>query len=78
MAGADDTIKGEPEGEPPTTPALAARRNRHPGLSDFLETERSLREEDSTRWERQKAQEMSIEEFRETIRKAAGPKAGVA
>ena len=78
IAGADDTVKGQPEGEPSSTPSLAARRNRHPGLSDFLDAERSLREEDPTRWERQKAHELTVEEFRESIRKASAPKATTA
>lgn len=43
LCGADDTIKGCPENEPPTTPALACRRNRQPGLADLLDTERELR-----------------------------------
>jgi len=35
LCGADDTIKGCPENEPSTTPALACRRNRQPGLCLF-------------------------------------------
>ncbi len=78
LIGADDTIKGEPVDEPTTTPALAARRNRHPGLADLLDTERLLREQDPTRQLRQKSREMSADEFRNSIRTAAVQHEGVA
>jgi hypothetical protein len=35
LCGADDSIKGAPENEPASTPALACRRNRQPGKFAF-------------------------------------------
>ena len=68
LSGADEQIKGKPEGEPLSSPALAARRNRHPGLGDLLDAESALRSADPTRRARQMRKEMSIEEFNESMR----------
>lgn len=68
LSGADEQMKGQPDGEPLSSPALAARRNRHPGLGDLLDAETSLRAADPTRKARQLRKEMSIEEFNESMR----------
>jgi ankyrin repeat protein len=68
LSGADEQLKGQPEGEPCSSPALAARRNRHPGLGDLLDAESALRSADPTRRARQLRKEMSIEEFNESMR----------
>lgn len=72
-AGADTTIAGRPEGEPTQTPALAARRQRHPGLADLIDAEATLRAADPTRHPRQVAREMTLEEYRESVRLALKP-----
>ena len=66
--GANEAIKGAPEGEPISSPALAARRNRHPGLADLIEAETSLRNSDPCRLLRQMSGEMTVEEFRDSMR----------
>jgi hypothetical protein len=68
LFGADDTIAGKPDGEPNQTPSLAARRNRHPGLADYIDGESALRKEDATRIEKQKRGEMTMEEFNKSLR----------
>jgi len=70
--GADDTIKAEPEGEPTQTPSFAARRNKHPGLADFIDEETALRLADANRRTRQVAREMTLDEFRQSMRKKGG------
>lgn len=72
LIGADDTIKAQPEGEPSQTPSFAARRNKHPGLADFIDEETSLRKLDASRRNRQLSRNMNIEEFRESMRKKGG------
>ncbi len=71
--GADESIRGRPEGEPVQTPAFAARRNGNPGIADLVDLEASLRALDPTRRSRQQALEMSLEEFRESHRLKAPP-----
>jgi len=66
--GADDTIVGTPPGEPAQSPALAARRNRNPGIADFVDFEAELRRGDPSRRPRQVARQMTKEEFRESMR----------
>ena len=66
--GADDTIVGTPPGEPAQSPALAARRNRNPGIADFVDFEAELRRADPSRRPRQVARQMTKEEFRESMR----------
>jgi hypothetical protein len=66
--GADAKIKAQPDGEPVQTPALAARRNRHPGIADLIDTENQLRSDIVGRLGRQQAKEMSAEEYRESMR----------
>lgn len=70
--GADDTIKAEPEGEPTQTPSNAARRNKHPGVADFIDEETALRTADPARRGRQVAREMNMDEFRDSMRKKGG------
>ena len=65
--GADEKIRATPEGEAPSIPAMAARRNRNPGIADLVDTETELRALDPTRIERELAREISAEEFKETI-----------
>jgi hypothetical protein len=73
MAGASTSISAKPEGEPMTTAALAARRNRHPGLADLIDSESALREKDPTRLERQLRKEMDVNEFNDSIRMFLDP-----
>ena len=68
LFGADDSIKGQPDGEPLTSPALAARRNRQPGLADAIDLEASLRAADPERRLRQLEKRMDRDEFKESIR----------
>lgn len=75
--GADATVKAQPAGEPVQTPALAARRNRHPGIGDLLDTENQLRGDDADRRSRQVAQEMTSEEYRESMRRVLTAKEGI-
>ena len=77
LIGADHTLKGKPDGEPLTSPALAARRNRKPGLADLIDAEASIRETDNTRLSRQQAREMTVEEYRTSLRAAAKQKSVV-
>lgn len=60
-----------------TSPSMAARRNRKPGLADLLDTERELREKDPNRVLRQIAKEMTVEEYRDSIREASKIKQSV-
>ena len=71
--GADESIKGQPVGEPLVSPALAARRNRHPGLGDLIDAEAELRKADPERIVKQRSGEMSVEEFRESLRVSLKP-----
>ena len=73
LAGADETVKAQPEGEPVQTPALAARRNRHPGLADLIDTEHELRQQDQGRRALQTNREMTLETFRASMRTACKP-----
>ena len=66
--GADASIRGSPEGEPVTSPALAARRSRHPGLADLIDAETELRKTNAGRLAKQRSREMSAEEFRDSMR----------
>jgi ankyrin repeat protein len=68
IAGADTEIQGKPEDEPSQKPALAARRNRHPGLGDLIDAEAELRAADPMRKQRQLSQEMTLQEFNESMR----------
>jgi len=68
LRGADEQIKGQPEGEVLSSPALAARRARHPGLGDLLDAESALRAADPTRKTRQVNKLMTLEEFNESMR----------
>ena len=65
--GANEKIRATPEGEATSSPALAARRNRNPGIADLVDTETSLRELDPERLGREIARKMSAEEFKETV-----------
>jgi len=78
LLGADDTVKGKPEGEPITSPAMAARRNRKPGLADLLDTERELRSKDPNRILKQIAREMSVDDYRDSVREASRAKQDIA
>jgi ankyrin repeat protein len=78
LFGADESIKGAPEGEPITSPALAARRNRQPGLADAIDLESSLRAADPGRRLRQLAKRMDRDEFKESIRSRLVAKEGPA
>ena len=69
LAGADDTIIGEPEDEPKQTPSLAARRNNNPGIADYIDAESQLRKADPGRIEAQKRGEMTANEFNSSLRK---------
>ena len=71
--GADESIKGQPEGEPLSSPALAARRNRHPGIGDLIDAEAELRKADPERIAKQRSGDMSVEEFRESLRGSLKP-----
>ena len=66
--GADERVTGKPDGEPVQTPALAARRQSHPGLADLVDAETQMRRADPTRQPREKAREINADEFRETMR----------
>lgn len=66
--GADDAVVGKPPGEPAQSPAMAARRNRNPGIADFVDFEAELRRADPSRRARQVARQMTKEEFRESMR----------
>jgi len=68
IAGANERITASPEGEPTTTPALAARRNRHPGLGDLLDSETAIRARDQGRLDKQRRGQMDIEEFNSSLR----------
>ena len=71
LCGADERIKGQPLDEPLQSPALAARRNRKPGLADLIDAEASLREQNPERREAQKARQMDVEEYRASLRAAS-------
>ena len=71
LCGADERIKGQPEGEPSQSPALAARRNRKPGLADLLDAEGAMRVAHPERRERCIRREMDIDEYRSSMRAAA-------
>ena len=73
IAGADVELAGKPDGEPKQTPALAARRNRHPGLGDLVDAEQQLRATESGRRERQKRRDMTLAEFNESHRSGLKP-----
>ena len=80
LGGADTEIAGKPEGEPSQTPALAARRNRHPGLGDLVDAESTLRKQDDQRRKRQLKHEMDMHEFNDSMResmKTSGRQGGV-
>jgi hypothetical protein len=68
LVGADERFKGEPEGVPVSSPALAARRNGQPGIADLLDLEAELRTNDPTRRERLKNREMTNEEYKASLR----------
>jgi hypothetical protein len=68
LSGASTEISGKPEGEPDQKPALAARRNRHPGLGDLIDAEAMLRAADDSRQLKQMAKEMTMEEFNDSMR----------
>lgn len=78
MYGADETIKGAPAEEPTSSPALAARRNRQPGLADLLDLEADLRKADPLRKSLQVAKRMDRGEFKESIRSKLVAKEGPA
>ena len=78
MYGADETIKGTPAEEPTSSPALAARRNRQPGLADLLDLEADLRKADPLRRSLQVAKRMDRGEFKESIRSKLVAKEGPA
>lgn len=59
---------GQPENEPEQTPALAARMAKHPGIADFMDVEVQLRQSDGDRRALQKARNMTLNEFRLSIR----------
>ena len=77
MSGASTDISGKPPGEPEQKPALAARRNRHPGLGDLVDAEAELRLADSpARLNKQLAHKMDMQEFNDSMRgtlKAVAP-----
>jgi hypothetical protein len=76
--GADETIQGKPEDQiVVTTPAMAARRNRQPGIADYVEAEAELRKIDPRRRQRELAREMSQDEFRASLRDHIGGEARV-
>ena len=68
MSGASTDIAGKPENEPEQKPALAARRNRHPGLGDLIDAETELRAGDESRLPKQLAHEMTMQEFNDSMR----------
>ena len=68
VVGADTEITGKPEGEPVQKPALAARRNRHPGLADLVDAEAELRTADVSRLQREITGEMTLQEFNDSMR----------
>lgn len=77
VAGADTEIQGKPEDEPSQKPALAARRNRHPGLGDLIDAEAELRAADPTRRQRQLQLQYTMKEFNESMRMKGGNQGGV-
>ena len=67
--GADADLRGRPEGEPETTPALAARRNRNPGIADVVDAENRLRAASGgTRLKAERAGKLELVDFKETLR----------
>ena len=68
LSGASTEISGKPEGEPEQKPALAARRNRHPGIGDLIDAETELRAGDESRLSKQVAHEMTMQEFNDSMR----------
>ena len=73
VCGANETLVAKPEGEPKTTAALAARRNRHPGLADLLDSETQCRALNIDRLRQQQRGEMDLEEFNLTLRAMLDP-----
>jgi hypothetical protein len=65
--GADERVRASPEGETMTTPGMAARVNRNPGIADLLDTETQLRAADPTRREREIARSITHDEFKQDI-----------
>ena len=65
--GADERVKAIPEDEPSSTPAMAARRNRHPGIADMVDVETELRSNDPDRIRKEKSRCMTHEQFKEDI-----------
>lgn len=74
LFGADETTQGQPEDEPLQTPSLAARRNRHPGLADYIDGESTLRRSDPDRRRRQLDKEMTVDEFNSSVKALLEPK----
>lgn len=72
LIGADEKAVAQPEGEPKQTPSLAARRNKHPGVADLIDDETALREADPSRRITQIKREMTLEEFRNSLRRVGG------
>ena len=66
--GASEQIVGKPDGEPPQKPALAARRQNHPGIGDLIDLETELRLEEEDRVDKQKRGEMSLHDFNDSMR----------
>ena len=68
--GADAELRGRPAGEAEsTTPALAARRNRNPGIADIVDAENRLRAASGgARLEAERVGDLELVEFKETLR----------
>ena len=69
LVGANERIKGKADNHPLCLPSMAARRNRKPGIADLIDLETSLRENDPERLKKQISREMTLVEWRESIRK---------
>jgi len=66
--GADERLKGKGSDGKMQTPAMAARRNRKPGIADFIDLETKLRDNDPIRRQQLRNRELTYQEWRISIK----------